>query len=71
MVRVPLEYAPSQSSFPEYVPLTESAVMSEIVPVRVARHWGVGSLAASAGKEAVQLNVVPVIVPERVPVRLR
>ena len=49
-------YCPSQVSAPEYVPLTESAVMSGIVPVSVAVQEGVGSPAGLAGNVAVQVS---------------
>jgi hypothetical protein len=58
-------------SAPEYVPLTESAAISGIVPDSVAEHAGVGSFAASAGNAAVQVRVPPEIVPVSVPVLLR
>jgi hypothetical protein len=45
--------------------------MSDIVPLSVAMHEGVGSLATSAGNDTVHVNVVPEIVPESVPVLLR
>ena len=70
-VSVPPVYRPSHESCPEYDPLGEFAVMSGIVPLSVAVHEGVGSLAASAGNDAVHVNVVPEIVPESVPVLLR
>jgi hypothetical protein len=69
-VSVPLVYWPSQTSAPEYVPLTESTVMSGIVPVSVAPQEGVGSWAGSAGNDAVQVSVVPEIVPVSAPVLL-
>jgi len=43
IVRDPLVYCPSQESDPEYVPLTEFAAMSGIVPESVAVQMGVGS----------------------------
>src|SRR5712691_9829920 len=45
--------------------------MSDIAPWSVAVHEGVGSLAGSAGNDAVHVNVVPEIVPESAPVLLR
>jgi len=57
-------------SAPEYSPLTESAVMSSMVPDRVAPQEGVGSRAGSAGNVAVQAKLVPEIVPDSVPVLL-
>src|SRR5262249_9158843 len=71
IVSVPSVYGPSHVSAPESVPLTESAVMSVIVPLSVAGHAGVGSLDASAGNVAVQFKAVPEIVPESTPVLLR
>jgi hypothetical protein len=56
---------------PEYTPLSELSVIPDAVPVSVAVHMGVGSWAASAGKDIVHVNVVPAIVPESVPVLLR
>ena len=43
IVRDPWVYCPSQVSAPEYVPLTEFAAMSGIVPDSVAEHEGVES----------------------------
>ncbi len=45
--------------------------MSDIVPLSVAMHEGVGSLAASAGNDTVHVNAVPEIAPESVPVLVR
>ena len=68
---VPPVNAPSHESDPEYEPLGEFPVIPDIVPLSVAVHEGVGSLAGSAGNVAVHVTVVPDVVPESVPVLLR
>ena len=68
---VPFMNGPSHESEPEYTAATVCGDTPDPVPVSVAVQIGVGSAAVPAGKNMVNVSVVPTIVPENVPVLFR
>lgn len=71
MTTVPLLAGGSHESTPEYAAVSVFVVTFDAVPVSVAVQSGVGSPAPCFGKTIVVERVVPLIVPENVPVLFR
>mgnify|MGYP007034196056 CR=1 FL=1 len=75
IVSVPFTSGPSHESAPEYKAVSVSGVIPVTVAVRLAEHMGVTSLGFPAGfpagRDIVNVSVVPTIAPESVPVLFR
>lgn len=62
---------PSHESEPEYTALNAPGDTLDPVPLSVAVQMGVGSVEVPEGKNIVNVSVLPIIVPENVPVLFR